>query len=46
MGYTFHKSTDPGVLEYMRKALDELRADGTIEIIYSKYLGHRPEDQD
>ena len=24
MGYTFHKSTDPGVLEYIRKALDEL----------------------
>tara|TARA_B100000749_G_scaffold263260_1_gene236769 strand:- start:43 stop:285 length:243 start_codon:yes stop_codon:yes gene_type:complete len=22
MEYTFHKSTDPGVLEYMRKALD------------------------
>ena len=24
----------------------ELRADGTIEKIYSKYLGHCPEDQD
>ena len=40
MGYTFHKSTDPRVLEPLRKALDELRADGTVDQIYAKYLGN------
>ena len=38
MGYAFHKSTDCRVLEPMRKALDELRADGTITRIYGKYI--------
>ena len=38
MGYTFHKSTDPRVLEHLRKALDELRADGTVDKIYEKYF--------
>ncbi len=38
MGYTFHKSTDPRILEPLRKALDELRADGTVDKIYAKYL--------
>jgi len=38
MGYTFHKSTDPRVLEPLRKALDELRANGTVERIYHDYL--------
>jgi polar amino acid transport system substrate-binding protein len=38
MGYTFHKSTDPRVLEPLRQALDELRTDGTVERIYKKYL--------
>jgi polar amino acid transport system substrate-binding protein len=40
MGYTFHKSTDPRILEPLRKALDELRADGTVDQIYAKYLGN------
>ena len=38
MGYTFHKSTDPRILEPLRKALDELRADGTVEKIIANYL--------
>ena len=38
MGYAFHKATDPRVLEPLRKALDELRADGTVDRIYSKYV--------
>ena len=37
MGYAFHESTDPRMLEPLRKALDELRADGTVDRIYSKY---------
>lgn len=41
MGYAFHRDTDPRVLEPLRKALDELRADGTIDRIYDRYL-HRP----
>lgn len=38
MGYSFHKSTDPRILEPLRKALDELRADGTVDKIYARYL--------
>ena len=38
MGYAFHKDTDPRLLEPLRKALDELRADGTVERIYASYL--------
>ncbi|MBT4496880.1 MAG: transporter substrate-binding domain-containing protein [Gemmatimonadetes bacterium] len=38
MGYAFHKETDSRVLEPLRKALDELRADGTVERIYTGYL--------
>ena len=38
MGYTFHQSTDPRVLEPLRKALDELRTDGTVDTIIAKYL--------
>ena len=38
MGYTFHKSTDPRILEPLRKALDELRADGTVDKIIANYL--------
>ena len=38
MGYAFHKDTDSRVLEPMRKALDELRADGTITRIHRKYF--------
>ena len=41
MGYAFHKSTDPRVLEPLRKALDELRADGTVDRIYSSYFENR-----
>ena len=37
-GYTFHKSTDPRVLEPLQKALDELRVDGTVDTIIAKYL--------
>jgi polar amino acid transport system substrate-binding protein len=40
MGYAFHIGTDPRVLEPLRKALDELRADGTIDRIYDRYLHH------
>ncbi len=45
MGYAFHKDTDPRVLEPLRKALDELRADGTVDRIYDKYL-HRASSSD
>ena len=38
MGYAFHKSTDLRVLEPLRQALDELRANGTVDRIYTKYL--------
>ncbi len=38
MGYAFHNSTDPRVLEPLRKSLDELRADGTVDRIYSSYI--------
>lgn len=41
MGYAFHRDTDPRVLEPLRKALDELRTDGTVDRIYARYL-HRP----
>ena len=41
MGYAFHRDTDPRVLEPLRKALDELRTDGTVDRIYNRYL-HRP----
>ena len=38
MGYTFHHSTDPRVLEPLRKALDELRTNGTVDKVYARYL--------
>ena len=38
MGYAFHKSAEPWVLEPLRKALDELRADGTVDRIYASYF--------
>lgn len=38
MGYAFHKDVDPAVLEKLQKALDELKADGTVEQISAKYL--------
>ena len=41
MGYAFHKDTDPRVLEPLRKALDELRANGTVERIRLRYLATR-----
>ena len=36
-GYAFHKSTDPEVLQHLQRAVDELRADGTIDKIISGY---------
>jgi len=39
MGYTFHKSTDPATLEPLTQALEELKADGTVDKIYAHYLG-------
>ena len=36
-GYAFHKSTDPDVLEHLQQAIDELRANGTIDDIISGY---------
>jgi ABC-type amino acid transport substrate-binding protein len=38
MGYSFHRTTDPRILEPIRQALDELRADGTIDRIYRDYI--------
>lgn len=37
VGYAFHKSTDPEVLVHLQQAIDELRADGTIDNIISGY---------
>ena len=37
MGYSFHNSTDARVLEPMRKALDELIVNGTLDEIQIKY---------
>ena len=42
MGYTFQPSTALHILEPLRKALDELRADGTVDRIYAKYLNPPP----
>ena len=38
MGYAFHRSTDPRVLEPLTKALDELRASGFVDSVYKSYL--------
>jgi len=38
MGYAFHKETDPAILQKLQKALDELKADGTVERIAARYL--------
>ncbi len=38
MGYAFHKSTDPQILEPLSKALEELRAAGVIDSIYARHL--------
>ena len=38
MGYSFHRDTDPRVLEPLRRALDELRTDGSVDRIYNHYL--------
>lgn len=37
IGYAFHKSTDPDVLVHLQQAIDELKADGTIDNIISGY---------
>ena len=37
MGYAFHRSTNPNVLAYLQKALDEMREDGDIEDIIERY---------
>ena len=37
LGYAFHNSTAPEVLAPLQKAIDELRADGTIKKIIAKY---------
>ena len=38
MGYAFHQSTDQRVLDTLQAALEELRAEGTVERIYRQYL--------
>lgn len=38
IGYAFHKTTTPQTLEPLRKALDELRTNGTVDSIYTHYL--------
>jgi len=38
MGYAFHKDTDQGTLDQLQKALDALKADGTVKKISAKYL--------
>lgn len=38
MGYAFHKSTDPAILETLQAALEELRKDGTVDRIVGSYL--------
>jgi polar amino acid transport system substrate-binding protein len=38
MGYTFHKSADLAVIDFLQKALDELKADGTVDEIVATYL--------
>jgi len=37
LGYAFHRDTDPEVLVPLQAAIDELRADGTIDRIVAKY---------
>lgn len=37
MGYAFHHSTDSGVLEPMRNALNQLTIEGTLQKILTKY---------
>ena len=37
LGYAFHKSTDQEILIPLQKAIDQLRADGTIKRIINKY---------
>ena len=36
-GGGFRNATDPEVLRHLQRALDEVRADGTIERIHAKY---------
>lgn len=38
MGYAFRKGTDPALLKKLQTALDELRADGSIEAISATYF--------
>ncbi len=37
LGYAFHRDTDTNVLEFLQKAIDDLRAEGTIDKIIAKY---------
>jgi len=37
LGYAFHNATDPAVLAPLQKALDELKADGTVDRIVARY---------
>jgi len=37
LGYAFHNDTDPAVLAPLQKAVDELKADGTIDKIVARY---------
>lgn len=37
MGYAFHKSADSSVLKYLQQAIDDLKANGTIDNIIAKY---------
>ncbi|MFE8070878.1 transporter substrate-binding domain-containing protein [Marinobacteraceae bacterium S3BR75-40.1] len=38
MGYAFHKDTDPALLKKLQAALDQLKADGSVESISNQYL--------
>lgn len=37
LGYAFHNATNPAVLAPLQKALDELKADGTVDRIVARY---------
>lgn len=41
IGYAFHKTTPSQTLEPLRKALDELRTNGTVDSIYAHYLNNK-----
>lgn len=38
LGYAFHQDTDPSLLRQYQQALDQLKAEGQLEILRSRYL--------